>query len=143
MMKFAADRAAWAAILESLPSTVALTLTYNNTPVGMERIRADLRKFHCHLDRELFGRRFHLHTRTVGWFVVEKLDDNPHVHAGLCLHASGVIVLDKMLEGGLWNRFAGLPADHDCQEYRQGWASYAVKSLQDSSTILMTADFHR
>lgn len=125
--------------LENLDATVALTLTYNDIAISLDRIRADLRAVHGRLDRRLYGTRFHLRPpgqRTRWWAVVEQLRDYPHIHTGWSLRTDQEAVLSAMLDDGLWRRFAP-GGTWNLQPYRTGWASYAAKCLTTSDHVLI------
>jgi hypothetical protein len=130
-------RAELAVHLERQPSTVALTLVYNDPSIPLDRIRRDLRAVHARLDRRLYGCRFHLRPaaqRTRYWATVELLDDYPHVHVGWLLPDGGAVLRD-MLDAGLWTMCA--PAGtYDVQRYRHGWATYAVKCLTTTDHVI-------
>lgn len=135
-------RAALAATLESQPHSVAVTLRYNDWPISPDRLRRDLRCLHGRLDRQIYGPRYHLSkTRTAGWFVLEKPDCSPHWHGGLDLAPEHAALFTSMLDGGLWKTIAGQNADHNIKTYWPGWAGYAIKSLRDTSRLILCDDF--
>lgn len=92
------QRAAAAETLERRPSTVAVTLRYNLWPVTMDRVRRDMRTLHAHIDRAIYGRRFHKsRRRTPGWYVTEKMDCSPHLHGALYLPPDHAETFDGLM----------------------------------------------
>lgn len=135
-------KSALAATLESRPSTLAITLRYNDVNVSLDKIRHDIRSLHARIDRQIFGRRFHLSTiRTQGWFIVEKLADAPHLHGALTLSPANSDMFSAMLDTGTWKAVAGLNAEHKVERYGRGWATYATKSILDTSHLILCGDF--
>lgn len=136
-------RAAQAEFLECQPSTVALTLVYNQHRISPERIRSDLRSLHRAVDRRLYGPRFNYRDptdRSHLWAVIELVDAYPHVHCGWQLPPGGDVVLDSLLTRGLWRRFAPGGGFH-AVPYKAGWATYAVKALTLTDHVIESADF--
>lgn len=145
-----AEREAMVAFLASIPSTLSVTLRYNAPTITLDRIRRDLRDLHAKVDRAVLGKRFNTSDqRSSYWAVVEKLDTNPHVHAGWRFptldHARHLVF---MLDGAeLWrNRYAP-GGTHDVQLYRPndyrfgtgGWAGYACKALWSTDHVILSA----
>lgn len=142
-MLTSAQRDAVAATLERLPATLAVTLRYNDWPISLDRIRRDIRTLHAHLDRRLYGRRFHLSpNRTAGWWVIEKIDCSPHLHGGIDLTMDQQAIFRDMLDFKCgWERIAGVKAEHDVRHYCNTWAKYSTKSLTDMAYVITAADF--
>jgi hypothetical protein len=139
-------RQGYARLLENMASDAALSLTYNEWPISVDRIRRDLRGLHARVDRQLLGRRFHLRPplqRSQVWAVIEKIDSYPHMHCGWGLpHASSMGDLFHLFEGGIWSTMAPR-GGYDIHEYRHGWGTYATKNLSDTLYIIDSAEFLR
>lgn len=142
-MLTSAQRDAVAETLARQPMSLAVTLRYNDWPISLDKIRRDIRTLHAHLDRRLYGRRFHLsRERSFGWWVIEKIDFSPHLHGAIDLTTAQQAIFVDMLDHKCgWERIAGLKAEHDVRHYCDTWAKYATKSLTDMAYVIMSADF--
>lgn len=136
-----AHRDAIALVLDRRPATLAVTLRYNDWPISLDRIRRDISKLHVHLDRRLYGRRFHLSSRrTSAWWIAEKMDCSPHLHGAMNLTPDHAACFADMLSEGLWKRIAGMRAEHDTRLYVSGWSKYATKIMTDMGHLILSED---
>jgi len=142
MTTIAEYRTAVAAFLERQPSTVSLSLAWNDPQVSMDCVRSALSLIHQMVDRQIYGPRYARRCRADRsrfWAVVELLDRHPHCHLGWQLPPDGPAVLDTLLSEGVWKDIA--PAgSHDLKIYRPGWAGYATKCLPKSTENLIFSD---
>lgn len=143
------ERAAHAEFLDqSQESCAALTLTFNQPHISMDRIKHDLRSLHAHVDRALLGPRFQkkLGERSQFWAVVEMIKTYPHVHLGWDFKPPqrGYEVLRDLLDMGLWHKFAPR-GGHNLQSYSSGWSggwsNYSTKHIMSSDDVIFSSDF--
>lgn len=122
--------------ISSFEPTHALTFTWNDSAVSLDRIRTVLRHLHASVDRRLLGTRFntvHASRRTAFVAVVELLGTHPHVHVAWRVSGEFHGQFETMFFGRrptIWCRLA--PAG-DCLiegiGAAQGWIAYMTKAL--------------
>lgn len=139
-------RDAHAEVLEGLGfDHFALTLTYNDSGIALDRIRSDLRHLRNHVDRLLIGPNFHRRPwdrRSQFWAVVQLLNDYPHIHLGWRMPDPDRIDFLEDVICSIWLTFAR-KGEYDLRDYERGWAGYATRDLTDPSHIILSAEFLR
>ena len=141
--------------LQTLRPTHALTLAYNDT-VTIDRLRRDLRAFHAHLDRALFGRRFctlPCERRTAFFAVPENVMTNTHVHMLMRVAEDRTAEFEATVPNDrsqFWARWAPRGTHRLMPLYDEdGWAKYCLKLMSldgvwfDSIEFLSDTAFNR
>ncbi|HEY1856587.1 hypothetical protein [Acidocella sp.] len=135
-------RAELADLLEKQPASMALSVSWNDHRVSMDRIYHDLRLLHQMVDRKIYRQRYSRSAdRSSFWAIIELLDRHPHAHLGWYLPPHGPAILADLLDNkGRWKQIA--PAgSHDLQPWYDGcWAAYAAKAVINSTENLIFSD---
>ncbi len=141
------SRSARIDLIKAIRPTHALTLAYNDTAT-LDRIWRDLRAFHAHLDRALFGRRFFAlprDRRTAFVAVPEHVATNAHLHMLVRVADDRRAEFEAMMPGErseFWARWATrgthvLVPLHD----EDGWAKYCLKLMTVDGDWFHSDDF--
>ncbi|MGI4812077.1 MAG: hypothetical protein ACRYGG_01855 [Janthinobacterium lividum] len=137
-------------LAELFPS-YALTLSFNDWPVHMDRIRSVLKHLHAAVDRRLFGTRYPLlpaDQRTAFAAVVELPDAHPHMHMAWRVPADRSEEFEHLFAGRkpiIWTHLApaGTAALEPITKAR-GWTAYLSKHLpsDDAAGLLFLSSEH-